>query len=894
MTRSILFLGLVSLLISCASAKKASTTAQTPPTAPKDLLTQTAAEIRSNSVKNITYGLSVDLNETATFYTGEMKIAFDVIEIAKDLRVDFKDGAIKNLSVNGVGAANFTQNSQAFYIPKSLLKTGQNEVTVSFQHDFSTVGTGLHRFQDPEDKYVYLYTQFEPNDASRFMPCFDQPDMKAKFTLTVLAPPQWTVISSTRESAAPSGNQKQWTFPQTLVMSTYLFSLHAGPYFSWKSDADGIPLRLFVRKSLSKYVDPKEWFTVTRQGLAYYQKYFNTAYPFKKYDQIIAPEFNYGAMENVAAVTFAERFVSRGKKTRNENSSIAGVILHEMAHMWFGDLVTMKWWNDLWLNETFATFTSAQAMVNATQYKDSWKDFYSGDKSWAYFTDQLSTTHPIAGPVNSADEAFNSFDGITYGKGASSMKQLSYLMGPEEFRKGVGNYFKKYAFQNATLENFIYSLQQETHYDLIAWSDAWLKTSGLDTLQSQFTCNGGKFETLTVSVTSATPATPRLHAFQVAFLKMNNGKLEKYHQAELKTENKDGAKILFHADGLACPDAVYTNYNDYGYFKVQLDDKTIETLKKNLSHVSDSLLRLMVWDGLWQMVRDQKLPLQDYKEIVALHLPQETDLKILNRVVRNVSGGGYSDRNSAYYFSSVESKADQIQRQKFVQQTEDLYYKLLTKAKPGSDYQQLWIENYITAAESTKGLNTLSDWLTGKTKLQGLAPNQDRRWKALEKLCRFGDSRAKSILDSESKKDLSERGKNAVITCEAAIPNLDIKKEWWRTITDEKPKYSFKELSSAMQGFSYPEQKDTLVKPFAGGYFKYLSERINDKDEHFQAGFTKNMGPNDCTKTQRQLYSGFIASNPNVSSIVIKDLKEIVDEDGRCEKIRALAASKSK
>jgi aminopeptidase N len=362
------------------------------------------------------------------------------------------------------------KNSTYLLLPAAFLIRGPNLIKISFRTKMVTNGMGLHRFVDPADGAIYIHTQFEAFAAHKFMPCFDQPDLKSSLQLQVSAPKSWTLISTTREiRIEPRGDFRLWTFPETPAISTYLFSLHGGPFTVWQDSFQGIPLRLFARPSLAKYVHPGLWFRLTKQGLGFYNKFFSYRYPFQKYDQILAPEFSAGAMENVGAVTFSERFIHRGKLTRENEMSLADVLLHEMAHMWFGDLVTMRWWNDLWLNESFATYMSALTTSEATKYSEAWRDFFEM-KGWAYYQDQLSTTHPIEGHVADTNDAFSSFDGITYAKGASVLKQMSRWLGAETFQKGVQFYMKTFAFKNTSLPDFIESLQKFSERDFRTWS----------------------------------------------------------------------------------------------------------------------------------------------------------------------------------------------------------------------------------------------------------------------------------------------------------------------------------------------------------------------------------------------------------------------------------------
>ncbi len=496
---------------------------------PESLLTEFEAKERASRVSDVAYTLFFDLNADKETYSGRATTQFHYRPStdAFQLTIDFETGTVKTLLVNGTKVETPTYNGFFVTLPTSYLKPGTNSVEIEFEKPFSKSGDGFYRFKDPEDGRVYTFTDFEPFNANKLFPCFDQPDLKATYTMEVLAPNDWTVITAVRENKTKSEQGRvRWFFPTTLPFSTYIFSLHAGPYHVWKStaktQAGTIPLRLFARKTLAKYIDAQNWFKISTQGFQFFNAYFDTFYPFKKYDQVIVPDFNAGAMENVGAVTFSERFVFRGEPTRAQLLDRADVILHEMAHMWFGDLVTMKWWNDLWLNESFATFMAALASAEATEFKEAWQVFYEDTKTWAYWEDGLVTTHPIEVPVLSTDQAFANFDGITYGKGASVLKQVHFLIGAERFKAGVRDYFKKFAYKNAERKDFVSSLEQASGSNVLAnWTGEWLQTKSFNVLEAEFKCDGGKITDFLVHQKLEDPehSTLRAHKTRVGLYK---------------------------------------------------------------------------------------------------------------------------------------------------------------------------------------------------------------------------------------------------------------------------------------------------------------------------------------------------------------------------------------
>ncbi|TPW20554.1 MAG: aminopeptidase N, partial [Elusimicrobia bacterium] len=393
-------------------------------------LSREEAAARAARVSDAAYRLQFVVGFDEKEFTGVTDISFNLKGAPAPLTVDFGEGLPRKVTANGADTA-FDYNGHFLTLPPSALRKGANTVRIEYSHPYSATGSGLYRFKDPADGLVYLYSDFEPFDANLMFPCFDQPDIKAGYAVEVTAPEDWLVVSAARpERVLPAGpGARRWVFPMTKPFSTYVFSLHAGPYMEWRDDFQGLPLGLYARRSLARFVDAEEWFTVTKQGMGFFNRYFDFPYPFGKYDQVLVPDFNSGAMENVGAVTFSERNAPRSRPTPAERLDRADVILHEMAHMWFGDLVTMAWWDDLWLNESFASYMSAVAVDAATEFRDAWLDFNLGTKQWAYWEDQLVTTHPIEAVVPDTEVAFANFDGITYGKGASTLKQLAVLLG---------------------------------------------------------------------------------------------------------------------------------------------------------------------------------------------------------------------------------------------------------------------------------------------------------------------------------------------------------------------------------------------------------------------------------------------------------------------------------
>ncbi len=873
-------------LAGCKSTSPTATPEVTSPAEGSSNLSATEAQSRAARVSAVQYQLQVTLPETDKSYSGKSEIHFDLSDNSRSLRLDFFEGQVAHMTLNDQTIAPDAKKTYWIELPAHLLRKGGNTVKIDFTHDYSHQGQGLHQFVDPETKQVFLYTQFETFDANRFMPCFDQPDLRATLALTVDAPAAWQVISTSQETSAAvqSNHRKLWTFPATPPIATYLFSLHAGPYQVWTDRFENMPLRLFARPAMAKYVHPKDWFTITKQGLKFYNSFFAYRYPFKKYDQIVVPEFNAGAMENVAAVTFTEQTLQRSMPTRAQRRHLAGIILHEMAHMWFGDIVTMRWWNNLWLNESFATFMASLSMAQATEFKEAWQDFHD-EKNWAYWEDGLVTTHPIEAPVGSVKEAFATFDGITYGKGASVLRQLYTYMSPEKFKKGLQNYIQAYAFKNADLKQFVDMLQAQSEKDLNLWADRWLKQSGPDQLSAKWTCNGDSLENITLTTTpknpSAGPTEFRPQVIHVALFKPQDKKFSQPIVMDVEMK-KSGQLIVGH---WPCPAFVYPNYQDDGYAQVSLDSVSLKYAKENLSRVHDPLLRTMIWNDMWQMVRDTQMPLSDYIQIVEQHFPVENDEMLLNDIVGTISGRRGEHGTTLQYWP-MQTPTGIASRMKFIGEMEAQYLKHIQMAAAGSDLQKFWFDSYASVAQTEKALAQLVSWSKQPKINAKFALDLDRRWALARQLARFQHPAAAGLITQLKREDPSERGKKSALSTEAVQPNIEVKRKWVQMVETAKPAVSFAEARTVI-GNLFPLGQEDLAKPFANDFYTYISKYGNSEDEIFVNTIARNMSPLFCEEPGSGRMKEFLKTGTKFSPSVHKQLRVQLQEDERCQSIRA-------
>jgi aminopeptidase N len=854
-----------------------------PPRAQNAFLSQADAAARAARVSNVNYVLDFTLTGKETFAATDT-LTFDLSDASTPLTIDLDKATIKQLTVNGKQVKADYNQWFITIAPQDLVK-GHNSVTVVYERPHSTNGEGLHRMVDPVDGRVYTYSHFEPAAAHQMFALFDQPDLKATYTLTVTAPADWTVVSTTRETGvADAGAATRWTFPTTKKLSAYNFSLHAGPYKVWEDNSGTYPMRLLARQSVASQIKPAEWFRYTKAGLAFFDEYFGVPYQFAKYDQILVPDFLYGAMENAGAITFAEHgFMYKAEMTEAQRHSLASVIMHEMAHQWFGDLVTMKWWNGLWLNESFASFMGTLATAEATEFKDAWQAFYSSGKQGAYAQDQKSTTHAIEVPVPSTQNAFDNIDAITYSKGASTLMQLRHLLGADVFRQGVHNYLVKYQFRNATLDDFIGSLGQAAHRDLTQWTRQWLYQPGVNTIAANYSCKGGKIASFNLAQTaSAKFPTLREQRVQVATFRMNGSELELIKNVPV-TYAGANTKVAELA-GTACPDLVYPNYQDWGFAKVQLDQRSFETAREHLAAVSDPLLRTMLWQSLWDGVRDGKLPLDAFLKVALNNAPQEKDYTLLGDII------GKIESSNAYL---ARMRLDNAWSRQTHKALEDMAWNAAVASKGNDNFQRRWFNLYEGVATSPDALARLAGMLDGSVKLDGLTVNQDIRWAIIYTLNRFNYPGSAAMVQAEQERDKSDAGQAAALAATVTRPDPATKSEWLATVGDLKTKLPFSKVRTAMFTMFPPEQVQ-LAEQSAAQRLAQLPAMDKTAGPVYMRAYAGSMIPASCTAASVKRLSDAAAKMTGLSAGTRRALLDTLESDERCVTIRnAMTVPKS-
>jgi len=764
-----------------------------------DNLTRAEAQDRAKKVSGLSYQVDLDLTTGDDTFTSKTVVRFSAPLVGLATFIDLDARSVREITFNGKTFPLTAWDPHgARVVVRGLLAT--NELRIVADCAYQHTGVGLHRVVDPVDGNVYLHTQFEPFNAHRVFACFDQPDLKGTFELSVTAPEEWTVIGN---SPVVERRRGRWIFAPTPVISTYLAAVVAGPYHAHHEQFGHIHLGLYCRESLAPHLDPDEILTVTRQGLRFFTEEFDYPYPFDKYDQLFVPEFNFGAMENPGCITFNEHMVYRSRVTDAAREARANTILHEMAHMWFGDLVTMRWWDDLWLNESFATYMASHASASATRFERAWVRFAAGTKAAAAHQDQLPSTHPVSADIVDTDAVRLHFDGITYAKGASVLKQLVAWVGPHAFRGGVRDYFMRHEWANAELSDFLRVLEVASGRDLGTWSKEWLETAGVNTVRPSFELDAdGTYRSFAV-LQEATEEHPTLrsHRLAIGLFTLVDGQLVRTGREELdvtgpRTEVPDLA-------GRPQPDVLLLNDDDLTYTKVRLDERSLAGLHASLSKVADPLARSLCWAATWDMVRDAELPTRRFVELVLEHAGAEEDDSVLGRLLAQAAAAlnAFGDPSKRLPGRSLLAAAARDE---------------MTAAEPGSDRQLVWTRHWLSTADAPDDLAHARALLDGGAEVPGLAVDTDLRWEILGLLSANAADDDGALLEAELRRDPTDIGQRRAAARRASHPTVEAKAEAWDRLHGGELNLAL--TRAIVSGFADFGQED-LVRPYVEPYF---------------------------------------------------------------------------
>ena len=818
-------------------------------------ITRAEAQARSSTIHVDSYAVDLDLTGTGPTFRSTTTCIFECSEPGAQTWIDLIADSVQSVTLNGTDLdPGEVVEGGRIHLPGLA---SDNTVTIEAQCRYMNTGEGLHRFIDPVDDETYLYTQFESADARRMYACFEQPDLKATFQLTVTAPAHWQVVSNapTPEPVPAGGNTATWSFEATPRMSTYITALVAGPYHVVRDSYSGphgtYPLGVFCRASLAQYLDADDIFELTKQGFAFFEEQFDVPYPFAKYDQLFVPEFNAGAMENAGCVTFLEDYVFRSRVTQAAYEQRANTILHEMAHMWFGDLVTMRWWDDLWLNESFAEWAAHHANVHATRFSEAWTTFANLRKAWAYRQDQLPSTHPIAADMVDLDAVRVNFDGITYAKGASALRQLVAWVGETEFLAGLHEYFVKHAWGNTELPDLLRELEATSGRDLSQWTREWLQTSGVNLLHPDIDfADDGTYASVTIrqeppTVPEGIEPTLRSHRVGVGLYDLSGDRLELRQRIEVDVVGERTA--IDELVGQPRADLLLVNDGDLTFAKVRLDERSWQTAREHLGTLDDSLARAVIWGAAWDMTRDAEVTTGDFVDLVLSGVAAETDIGVVQGVLRQA-------RMAIDQFAADQHRTEYLVR--FAFRT----LELARQAEAGSDRQLAFTRSFAGAATTNEHLEIIESLIDGTTVWPGLEVDTDLRWFLLQQLVTAG-VRGSDAIDAELTQDDTATGRRQAAMARASIPTAEAKAQAWDEImhNTELPNAM---LEASIAGFLDRDRCD-LTDPYIERYFESLPGIWDERTMEIAQSITMGLFPAySVTETTIDRAEAFLESKP--------------------------------
>ncbi len=834
----------------------------------RDVLTENLAKARKEIVGAVSYDLKFHFLKAAKGFEGTTAIDFTLLKTAENLSIDALLTTVKSVEINGRKISDFVMHTGSLEIPAGYLEP-VNHLVIEYYNEFAEDGSGLAHFTDPVDGREYIYSDSEPYGAHKIFPCFDQPNLKAKYRISITAPKDWLAIANEFASDVRDlGDESTHRFVESKLFSTYLVFIAAGGFHEWKTDWQGLPVVLYARESLAKYVDAENIFSITKKGLNFYSDYFGYRYPFSKYGQIFCPDLGPGAMENPGSVSLNEKMIFRGPQAESAQLERSNTVLHEMAHMWFGDLVTMNWWSDLWLNESFATFMASLAQERALNLGErSWQSFNSS-KGWAYWQDQLVTTHPIVTEVADTNVASTNFDGITYAKGASTLKQLHFYVGDENFRNGVRSYFQKFAWKNATHADFVNEIAAASAINLGPWSKGWLESAGLNHVKPALACSNGKIESLRLTQEPSASGLFLPHKTNIGFYRATANGLVK--QATLIVNYEKADTDITAAKGMACPDLVEPNEGDEDYAIANLDGKSLLSVQQ-IARISSPLERQMLWGTLYQMVRNRTLKLSEYFSFLQKNLPLETNEDVLSYLVDR-----HSNVDSLYW--GTLTVAD---RSALAPELENHALQGMKNSPPQSSVYLMWLDHYIAISDSIASRSQLINLLREP------ALDQTRRWSVIVKLGNLGAPEALPLAREEAARDATDGGRNSAFATAVAVPDLASKQTNWKLITDLSSSLTFAQRRAGAAQFrnaDHPEISAEFVAPF----YAMVKEFKWDGQMFMMHALFESLFPNLCTEEQLvQSTKTLEATRASLPVIAIRSWLEANDELGRCVAMRA-------
>ncbi|MCU0282372.1 MAG: aminopeptidase N [Candidatus Nanopelagicales bacterium] len=848
----------------------------------KPTLARDEAAARAALLDVTGYDIDLDLTTSPSTFVSTSTITFAAREPGASTWVDIVAPQVRSATLNGRALDVSGHDGQRLAVPGLA---AQNTLVVVAECAYSRTGEGLHRLVDPVDDEVYLYSQFETADAQRVYACFDQPDLKAVFTLRVTAPDHWQVVSNS-PSPTPSPVRDGvacWAFTPTARISTYITALVAGPYHVVRDHYDGphgtYPLGVFCRASMAPFLDAERILRETKQGFAFFEEAFGHPYPFGKYDQLFVPEYNAGAMENAACVTIMEDYIFRSRVTQAAYEQRANTILHELAHMWFGDLVTMRWWDDLWLNESFAEWASHHAMVaGGTDYPEAWTTFGSLRKTWAYRQDQLPSTHPIATDMVDLEAVKLNFDGITYAKGASALRQLVAWVGEEEFLAGLRTYFGKHQWGNTELRDLLVELEATSGRDLGDWSQEWLRTAGVNLLRPEATYQpDGTYASVVIhqeppAVPPGLPAVLRSHRIRVGLYELENSRLVRTDALELDVVGP--RTELPQLVGRRPPALLLLNDDDLTFAKIRLGPISLGTAVQHLGELDRPMARQLIWGAAWDMARDAEMSTGEYLTLALAGLPAETDIGVVQKVLLQAR-------------TAIETYAAPEHVEGYRRRLSAAVHAALLAAEPGSDHQLAYARALIATAGTDEELTLLAGLVEGSAQVPGLRIDTDLRWSILGRLVATGRAGEEQI-GAELARDDTASGRRSATAMRAALPTPEGKARAWEAAVSDLALPNAL-LEATLSGFAIPEHRE-LVRPYRDPYFAMIRDVWGARSVEMAASVATALYPHLLIEESTlQATEAFLAEDdlPRGLRRIVSESRDGIERALRCRAVDA-------
>ena len=840
-------------------------------------LTRDEARARAELLTVRSYAVELDFTCGDEVFSSNCVVRFSAAQAGASTFVDLLAERIHAATLNGepVDLSGYQDNRLPLH---NLAADNVLEIQADMAYTHECVG--VHRAVDQADGRVYLFTEFFPAEACRVFANFDQPDLKATFAYAITAPDHWLVLSNsaTPEPVPVREGVACWQFPPTPRLSTYIGAIVAGEYtyvqqsFTTRRGQE-IPLGVACRTSLAQHLEAADMFETTGQGLDFYTELFDMDFPFTKYDQIFVPEFFAGAMENAACVAFTENYVFRSKPTAVMYQQRARTVLHEMAHMWFGDLVTMRWWGDLWLNESFADFCGAFASAEATKFTEAWVLYSIQRKTWGYGQDQLPSTHPVVADAPSLSVAEANFDGISYAKGGSILKQLMAYVGRDAFFAGVRAYFAEHAWANAEFADLLRALEESSgKTDLRTWAQAWLETAGPNTLRAEFELDDeGRFTAF--AVRQEAPAeypTLRPHHIAVGFHDLEDGTLTRTHRAEIDVAGELTEVPAFL--GLRRPDVILLNDDDFGYVLTRFDPHSLAVLAEHISALPQPVSRAVAWTAAIDMVRQAELSVPAFARMLAVALPAETSIELMQVLHRTAEQLIGQLADPAWLPAGLAELAAVAAAQ-------------LPGAEPGGDFQLVWAQLLSWSAEAPDQLDLVQDLLDGTVELPGLEVGVELRWDLLYRLVVTGRAGAGPI-EAELARDSTDTGIRQAQRLRAALPDAEHKAAAWALLT-EGEQLGPQGIRAVADGFREPQHAH-LLWPYLDKYFDLLPALGEGRPERIRRTLAGVLFPYPGASEKLLLRAEKVLADPGLEPMLHRVVIERVDTVRRILRSRAL------